>query len=76
MLAERQGLHPRVLRPLRGMYRERRFVMVGHEEKEFVRLSSECASAKPPHKHLHQLSESQDQKNNAKSVCGRRWISH
>ena len=31
-LAERQGLHPRVLQLLRGMYRElrRRFVMAGH----------------------------------------------
>ena len=38
MLAERQGLHPGVLQPLRGMYRElrRRFVMAGHVEKEFV----------------------------------------
>ena len=38
MLAERQGLHPRVLQPLRGMYRElrRRFVMAGHVAKEFV----------------------------------------
>ena len=37
-LAERQGLHFRVLQPLRGMYRElrRRFVMAGHVEKEFV----------------------------------------
>ena len=37
-LAERQGLHPRVLQPLRGMYRElrRRFVVAGHVEKEFV----------------------------------------
>ena len=31
-LAERQGLHPRVLQPLRGMYRElrRRLVMARH----------------------------------------------
>ena len=37
-LAERQGLHPRVLQPLRGMYRElrRRFVMAGHVGKEIV----------------------------------------
>ena len=37
-LAERQGLHPRVLQRMRGMYRElrRRFVMAGHVEKEFV----------------------------------------
>ena len=38
MLTERQGLHPRVLQPLRGMYRElrRKFVMAGHARKEFV----------------------------------------
>ena len=38
MFAERQGLHPHVLQPLRGMYRElrRRFVMASHVEKEFV----------------------------------------
>lgn len=37
-LAERQGQHPRVLQPLRGMYRQlrRRFVMAGHVEKKFV----------------------------------------
>ena len=37
-LAERQGLHPRVLQSLRGMYRElrRRFVMAGHVGKEFA----------------------------------------
>ena len=31
-LAERQGIHPRVLFPLRGMYRSlrKRFVMAGH----------------------------------------------
>ena len=38
MFAERQGLHPRMLQPLRGMYRElrRRFVMAGHVRKEFI----------------------------------------
>ena len=37
-LAERQGIHPRVLRPLRGMYRElrRRIVTAGHVGKEFA----------------------------------------
>ena len=37
-LAERQGIHPRVLQPLRGMYRDlrRRFVMAGHVGKEFA----------------------------------------
>ena len=37
-LAEKQGLHPRVLQPLRGMYRELRrwFVMAGHVGKEFA----------------------------------------
>ena len=37
-LAERQGMHPRVLQLLRGMYRElrRRFVMASHVGKDFV----------------------------------------
>ena len=37
-LAEKQGLHPRVLQPLRGMYRDlrRRFVMAGHVGSEFA----------------------------------------
>ena len=37
-LAERQGIHPRVLQPLRGMYREmqRRLVMGGHVGKELA----------------------------------------
>ena len=41
-LAERQGLRPRVLQPLRGIYRElrRRFVMAGPVEKEFVASNS------------------------------------
>ena len=37
-LAERQGKHPRVLQPLRGMYSElrRRFVMAVHVGKEYA----------------------------------------
>ena len=76
MFAERQGLHPRVLQPLRGVYRElrRRFVMAGHVGKEFVAsngvIHSESASAEPPHEHLGQISESRDHNSNAKSVCG------
>ena len=71
MLAERQGVHPRVLQPLRGMYRElrRRFVMAGHVGKEFV------TSAELPYEHLGQISESRDHNSNAKRVCGRRWSS-
>ena len=84
MFAERQGLHLRLLRPLRGMYRElrRRFVMAGPREegicclyRRHSRLSSESASAKPLHEHLGQINESRDHNSNAQKCMRRHHIS-
>ena len=40
-LAERQGIHPRLLQPLRGLYRElrRQFVTASHVRTDFAPLS-------------------------------------
>ena len=74
-LAERQGIHLRVLQPLRGMYRElrRRFVVASHVGKEFEASNGiipgsllKCAFNHFFHQHLGQIRESRDRRCNAK----------
>ena len=74
-LAERQGIHLRVLQPLRGMHRElrRRFVVAGHVGKEFEASNGiiqgsllKCAFNHLFHQHLGQIRESRVHRCNAK----------